>query len=108
MNIPPKIEGVDYKIETVEIAKLRSQDKTLDEEEQYGCLIDILCLYTPLEKEFIIDNLDAEDMEKIITEITEKLTGPTVDEKKEDEKGEGEKEEFPLDGGSSGKVSPRL
>lgn len=104
-----EIDGVIHKTKKIvnriqrEVLKINKKMQAAENGsiEQYDCMIDMLILYTELDRDFIIDNLDLDDMSDIITEITAGISNPAGDEEGD------KKEEFPLDGGNSGEEPPK-
>lgn len=75
---------------------LKLQDKNTSSVEAFELMVDLIVLYTPLARDFVMDNMDASDINKIISHITEET----------DKAVEGEAQ-LPLAGGDSGDASPK-
>ena len=65
--------------------------------QQYEYLLDLIVLYTELDRDWIADNLDPTEMQGIISIVSEAITGSS----------EGVAAEPPLAGGATGDESPK-
>lgn len=84
-SIEFEIDGKVYQTKKITnriiLAGLRIADKmkgeNVPQEVQYECLVDLIILYTPLEREWVLDNLSPDDMQKLMTYITDQITAAT-------------------------------